>query len=177
VNGGSFFGNVNEVTYKYGVTAVDMGIDGAVTIGNYSSGPEGYRADWRDHLFVHEYGHYIQSQQWGQFYLPAIGIPSIQSATIQGYKSTAPRHHDRWFEADASYKGMKYFDKHYGSGRDGYVQGSADYFDRASFYSARPSPYINPQDGRRNERIYQTRSYFHWTDISIYSSFLGLLYI
>jgi len=34
----------------------------AFTIGHYSMGPGNYVADWRDHLFVHEYGHYIQSQ-------------------------------------------------------------------------------------------------------------------
>ena len=58
------FGLVENVTHEYGVTAVDAGIKGAITIGNYTTGPRGYKADWKDHLFVHEYGHYIQSQQF-----------------------------------------------------------------------------------------------------------------
>ena len=50
------FGQVNNVTHNYGVTAVDWGGDaGAMTLGNYSMGSKGYRADWKDHLFVHEY--------------------------------------------------------------------------------------------------------------------------
>lgn len=28
------------------------------------------------YTFMHEYGHYIQSQKWGLFYIPVIGIPS-----------------------------------------------------------------------------------------------------
>ena len=38
-----------------------------------------------------------------------------------------------WFEADASYKGAAYFDKYNGSQKDGFVKGSPDYFDKASF--------------------------------------------
>lgn len=69
VSTGNMFGKVNNVTYGYGVTAVDMGLDGgAITVGNYTAGPSGYTADWRDHLFVHEYGHYVQSQHWGPLY-------------------------------------------------------------------------------------------------------------
>ncbi len=82
VSGANAFRQVNDVTHKAGVTAVDMGLpDGkAITIGNYSSGPKGYKADWQDHLFVHEYGHYIQSQQYGLVYIPVIGLPSLFSA-------------------------------------------------------------------------------------------------
>ena len=84
VSGANAFGQVNDVTRNYGMTAVDMGLDNrAVTIGFYTAGPKGYKADWSDHLFVHEYGHYVQSQQHGPVYLFTVGIPSLQSAILQ----------------------------------------------------------------------------------------------
>jgi RHS repeat-associated protein len=173
------FGNVayqvQNVTYDYGMTAVDWGGKSAVTIGNYSAGPRGYTADWRDHLFVHEYGHYIQSQQYGPVYLLTVGIPSIQSAILQTDDPYTPRHDDRWFEADASYKGAAYFDKHYGSGKDGYVANSLDYFDRNSFIIGTPSYYENPRTGNRNRSVNPISGEFHWTDIPIYIPIIGLL--
>lgn len=81
----------------------------------------------------------------------------------------------KWFEADASYKGMAYFDKYYGRGKDGYVAGSPEYFDRNSFVSGDLSPYINPRIGASNTSIHPTGSKFHGTDISIYIPLLGLI--
>jgi hypothetical protein len=71
---------------------------------------------------------------------------------------------------------MAYFDKHYGSGKDGYVAGSPDYFDRNSFINESPtiSPYINPRTGLYNSRRYPISSNFHWTDIPIYIPGIGL---
>ncbi|OJX83229.1 MAG: hypothetical protein BGP01_06960 [Paludibacter sp. 47-17] len=178
VSGANAFGAVNDVTHNYGMTAVDMGLDNsAVTIGYYTAGPKGYKADWQDHLFVHEYGHYIQSQQHGPAYLLTVGIPSLQSAILQTSNPNSPRHDDRWFEADASYKAAAYFDKHYGSKKEGYVAGSPDYFDRNSFVSGRSltnSPYINPRTGRRNNTDNPISGKFHWTDIPIYIPVIGL---
>lgn len=59
-----------------------------------------------------------------------------------------------WYEIDASRRGADYFDKHYGSGAEGYVKGSADYFDRASYNDPynRKSPYINPRTGSTNQQ-------------------------
>ena len=89
----SLIGNIvsegyNTVGYVDGVTSLDgmLALSGATsggrafTIGHYSLGPDNYKADWRYHLFVHEYGHYIQSQQWGYFYIPVIAIPGVISA-------------------------------------------------------------------------------------------------
>ncbi|MDR1180636.1 MAG: hypothetical protein LBL13_01465 [Bacteroidales bacterium] len=179
VSGVNAIGQVNNVTHNYGMTAVDMGLNAkAITIGYYTAGAKGYTADWKDHLFVHEYGHYIQSQQHGSVYLLTVGIPSLQSAITQKSDNpNSPRHHDRWFEADASYKGMAYFDKHYGSGKDGYVTGSLDYFDRNSFTddSWRGSPYINSRTGERNYSAYPISGKFHWTDPVIYWPLRGLI--
>jgi hypothetical protein len=178
VSSANAFGAVNNVTHNYGMTAVDMGLDNsAVTIGFYTAGPSGYTADWSDHLFVHEYGHYIQSQQHGPAYLLTVGIPSLQSAILQTNDPNTPRHHDRWFEADASYKAVAYFDKHYGSGKDGYTYRNPDYFDRESFITGggwRGSPYINPRTGQRNFSAHSISGKFHWTDIPIYIPVIGL---
>ena len=175
VSGANAFGQVNDVTRNYGMTAVDMGLNNsAITIGFYTAGPKGYKADWSDHLFVHEYGHYVQSQQHGPVYLLTVGIPSLQSAILQTSNPNSPRHDDRWFEADASYKGAAYFDKYYGSGKNGYVAGSANYFDRNSFINGARMPYVNHRTGSRYDYANPITGKFHWTDIPIYVPLIGL---
>lgn len=169
------FGWVNGVTHNYGMTAVDMGIkEGAFTVGYFSAGPNGYKADWRDHLFAHEYGHYIQSQQHGPLYLFTVGFPSLQSAIMQT-NNNAPRHENRWFEADASYKGAEYFDKYYGSKQAGYVKGDPNYFDKSSFIYGNNPTYINPRTGSVNQTTNPISGIFHWTDISVYLPVVGLI--
>ena len=179
VSGANAFGQVNDVTHDYGITAVDMGLDNrAVTIGYYTAGPNGYKADWRDHLFVHEYGHYVQSQRHGPFFLLTVGIPSLQSSIIQTKNPNSPRHNNRWFEADASYKGAAYFDKYYGSRKAGYVVQSPYYFDRNSFIyggTNNASTYVNPRTGYQNSSRHPISEAFHWTDIPIYIPIFGLI--
>ncbi|NPE14922.1 hypothetical protein, partial [Xylanibacter rodentium] len=47
--------------------------------------------------------------------------------------------------------GAEYFDKKYGRGADGYVEGDKNYFDIVSFYKEKTrSPYINPREGNYN---------------------------
>jgi hypothetical protein len=73
---------------------------------------------------------------------------------------------------------MAYFDKHYGSGKDGYVTESPDYFDRNSFVTGggwRGSPYINSRTGEQNYSAYPISGKFHWTDPVIYLPLLGLI--
>lgn len=170
---------MNNVTHDYGATAVDMGLPGgsAVTIGFYTAGPKGYTADWRDHLFVHEYGHYIQSQLHGPVYLFTVGVPSLQSAVLQTDDPSSPQHDVRWFEADASYKGAEYFDKYYGSKKEGYVAGNPDYFDKGSFINGESerSWYLNPRTGKINRENNPVTGKFHWTDIPIYIPIVGLI--
>ena len=165
---------VNNVTHGYGMTAVDMGLDGsAFSLGNFTGGPKGYKADWKDHLFVHEYGHYRQSQQYGPLFMPVIGIPSLLSATMPDVYGAL--HENRWFEADASYKGMAYFDKHYGSKRKDYVAGSPDFFDRNNFITGLDPRYINPRTGLANTSTNPIGATWHWTDIIIYIPLLQFL--
>ena len=116
----------------------------AFTVGCYSMGPDGYQATWKDHLFVHEYGHYIQSQRMGPFYFQIVAIPSLLSAAFTS-KWAGMKHDFRWFEVDASRCGARYFDKKYGSGASGYKKGSPDYFDRELFDKGYRTPYINPR--------------------------------
>ena len=160
------------------MTAVDMGLKAGngVTISNYTAGPNGYKADWRDHLFVHEYGHYVQSQQFGPAFLPVIGIPSIQSAILYTGPDS-PQHDDRWFEADASYKGAAYFDKYYGSKAEGYSPGSPDYFNREGFIRGTENPYQNPRTGGFSQSENPIKGIFHSSDIYIhlYISWLLML--
>jgi hypothetical protein len=168
---------VENVTYNYGVTAVDIGSGGAVTIGNYTGGPRGYTADWKDHLFVHEYGHYIQSQRWGPLYLLSIGLPSLQSTIQQtnSFNPKVPLHRNRWFEAGASRNAANYFDKYYGSGKDGYIEKSEHYFDKDIFINGGWTAYENPRNGWHYQDYHPISGKFHWTDIWIYFPLLGFI--
>ncbi|MBQ8675815.1 MAG: hypothetical protein IJ528_06280 [Bacteroidaceae bacterium] len=118
----------------------------AFTIGHYSFGPNGYRGTWQDNLFVHEYGHYIQSQQWGPAYIYSIGAPSLVSATIARMNSNY-NHSSKWFEIDASTKGAKYFDKKYGP-TSSYSNNHDNIFDINVFKNGGYSPYYNPRLGK-----------------------------
>lgn len=123
-----------DITYLDGMAAISDATPGtsAMTVGHYSFGPKGYKADFHNYTFVHEYGHYIQSQRMGIFYFPVVAIPSILSA---GFISNigGPAHDNRWFEVNASKLGGDYFDKRYGTGAKGYESGNNAYFDYETF--------------------------------------------
>lgn len=149
-------GKVDDVTYLDGMAALSGAThkNSAMTIGHYSLGPDNYQASWTDNLFVHEYGHYIQTQQMGFWYFPIVALPSITSAAFTSELS-GMEHSDRWFEVDASNKGAKYFDKHYGSGKDGYTKNSEHYFDVETFRNPNKiSPYMNKRFGSRYQSSY-----------------------
>jgi hypothetical protein len=67
---------------------ISLGKDGEVTVGTV--GPGGY-------TFMHEYGHYLQSQEMGPLYLFKVGIPSATGAI--------------WTEHDANLRAANYFEK------------------------------------------------------------------
>ena len=68
-----------------------------------------------DPLFMHEYGHTFQSQIFGPFYLPVIGVPSLTSAlTSKPIGGGLTTHSIRWYEMDANRHAARYFGKHYG---------------------------------------------------------------
>lgn len=173
-------GNVNHVEHFRGATVLDTDISGgAFTLGSYLVGPEGFRPDFRDHLFVHEYGHYLQSQRLGPLYLNFVALPSVTDfQLIDGIFGT-DLHGTRWYEAQASRLAVNYFDEHFGQGAAGYTPESPDHFDRDSFINDGVlSPYQNPRNERFNRGGNPINSIFHWSDIFVNLPFnggLGLL--
>ncbi len=154
-HGLNIFGAIDRVTEMEGMLALSGVTKGnsAFTIGHLSFGPDNYTADWRDHLFVHEYGHYIQSQRFGPFYLKVVGVSSLLSAAFtSSWGGTI--HLKRWFEVNASKLGAKYFEKRYGGTDEERRKNPSQYFDINAFRLGGFSHYTNPrlkeqsQDGR-----------------------------
>jgi hypothetical protein len=54
-------------------------------LGSYINGHRGLQADPNNSLFQHEYGHYLQSQNSGPFYLQRYALPSLIDA--MGYSN------------------------------------------------------------------------------------------
>lgn len=144
-------GIVDKVSNLEGMLAMSGITNGgkAFTIGFYSFGPDNYVADWRDHLFVHEYGHYIQSQRWGDLFFPVIAIPSLISAGNRG-----PNHKNSWFEKDASALGGHYFDRKHGRDEYGNVVSDEFHFNYKLFKSGGDTPYVNPRTGSQKQKGY-----------------------
>lgn len=163
-------GMVNDINYFGGVAVLDNDFGGgAFTVGSYIFGPRGMRPDFRDHLFVHEYGHYLQSKRQGPLYMAFTAFPSVSDSWISDSEWRGNDLHDtRVYEATASRLAVNYFDRHFGTGADGYVAGSADYFDSRSFVTGELSSYTNPRTGGRNRDSAPINSNFHWSDI-VYS--------
>jgi uncharacterized protein RhaS with RHS repeats len=107
-HGLNILGNVKNVGYFDGATVVDaknVPFTIAVTLGSYINGEDiasnpyetnasGF-ANERSSLFMHEYGHYLQSQKSGPLYLPKYGV---SSAGKQG-----------WTEGEANNRANIYF--------------------------------------------------------------------
>jgi RHS repeat-associated protein len=101
-------GGIQSISYLYGATAVTYNVGGwgAITLGSFINGDNQLRADPCNHLFQHEYGHYIQSQNFGIFYLSRYGIPS-------GLNCLGDKNHDNHpVEQDANIRAFKYFNKY-----------------------------------------------------------------
>ena len=166
-------GKVRRVTDMDGMLALDgVTIGGqAFTIGHYSFGSKGYEATWKDHAFVHEYGHYIQGQILGPFYIKFVGIPSM----ISQWHLIPGDHNTRWYEIDASRRGALYFDRKYGRGNSNYnSEKPEDFFDIQSFITGDPSPYINP---RRNSYEHGYKNPISGASISFWDIFASFLII
>ena len=71
-----------------------------------------------DPLFMHEYGHTFDSQIFGSFYLPVVGLSSLVSAggatQVSGQPVGVSTHDFRWYEMSANRHAAGYFRKHYG---------------------------------------------------------------
>jgi hypothetical protein len=66
-----------------------------------------------DPIFMHEYGHTIDSRRFGLSYIFAIGIPSAHSAQ-EDRRNKTHYHHSYWTEIRANKRAAKYFGKYYG---------------------------------------------------------------
>jgi len=109
-NTSNYFGQVDEVDYWGGATTLSgdywgQGDGAAVTLGSYITGGQDLKADPNNATFQHEYGHYLQSQSLGLFYLPIIGIPSLNSASN---KSKDYSHKHFYTEQDANKRAFKF---------------------------------------------------------------------
>lgn len=112
---GEFIGNVQNTFYGVrnvsdygGATAIEFYKDnwGAFTLGSYINGQRGLYADPSNSLFQHEYGHYLQSQSMGPFYLQRVALPSL----IDAWTNKQHKYHAA--EQDANIRAYKYFSKH-----------------------------------------------------------------
>jgi RHS repeat-associated protein len=99
-------GHVSDVSHYRGGTAVTLpGKDAAFASGCYLIGndkDEVLHADPSNQLFMHEYGHYLQSQELGPMYFTKVGIPSLASDRDK-------IHVFHPIEQDASRRGHDYF--------------------------------------------------------------------
>ena len=144
------FDKVDHVRFFDGATFVirdSRSKEDGLTLGNFINinSPDGVPVDHSGHfapylntLYMHEYGHYLQSQEYGWLYLTKIGIPSLKSAMkyrnkninenpeayewIYNYDYTYPdnpdgtyqigKHRIEWYEIDANKRAWAYFHRY-----------------------------------------------------------------
>lgn len=99
-----------QAVYFDGATVISgpkvLGGGAAVTIGSYITGnSKDIKAEAGNQLFMHEYGHYMQSQASGPLYMYKYDMPSAL---------TNPNFHDQhWVEMDANSRAYSYFSSNY----------------------------------------------------------------
>ncbi len=86
----------------------------------FISGPDKHYNPASSSIFMHEYGHSLDSQRLGIFYLIAVGIPSIVSAAREDWSSTkhTSKHEHKSYELRATRLAKAYFYRYYGKGID-----------------------------------------------------------
>lgn len=111
---------MNRVDYLGGVTFAtreNAGYNDGVSIGNYINTNiyNQITGDFKNYvvnspMYMHEYGHTIDSRVFGLSYLLAIGIPSLYSANRANH-DPAWDHDEFWTEKRANIRAEKYFKK------------------------------------------------------------------
>jgi hypothetical protein len=102
---------VRNVIYIDGSTVLEGGgIKGSISFGTYILLYPGNTAAIGRTLFMHEYGHTLQSRRSGPLYLLIYGIPSILTPN------------DAWMERDANRRAAAYFRDKYGVGMEKHFQ-------------------------------------------------------
>jgi hypothetical protein len=97
---------IESITHFGGATAIETKAArwGGISVGSYIFQCRGYRANPEDKLFQHEYGHYLQSQYAGIFYLLLWGLPSLWSAFRKNHD-----HNAFSIEQDCNVRAFRYF--------------------------------------------------------------------
>jgi RHS repeat-associated protein len=128
-HGTNMIGNVKSVKYFDGATVLRTSSKGywGITLGSYIIGSREIKAGpgttLGHRLFMHEYGHYLQSQRSGPLYLTKYGVPSLLNAAF-GWGGS--NHKTFWAEKDANLLASRYFE-----GEHGFTQWS-DYYNPRS---------------------------------------------
>jgi RHS repeat-associated protein len=114
----NLFQKVNWVEHEHGATVVNADRMlrsqdenwGGVAQGSFIVGDPRIEANAHNHLFQHEYGHYLQSQEMGWGYYNRVGIPSIMSGGRYGDDENGIGRHDfHPVEQDANRRAFLYF--------------------------------------------------------------------
>jgi hypothetical protein len=138
---------VDKVDHYGGATTVKYyGEWGGMTLGSYIHGDRDLAADPNNPLFQHEYGHYLQSQDWGTFYFQRYAFPSF-------FSSGSHNHHP--VEQDANRRAMQYFSQSERSARVDWNRGE----NPIDGYN-----WAEPYDSEHNMRILNERLKIGWYD-------------
>ena len=102
-------GKLKGYSFKDGTAIVCTGGNWtAMTMGNFIMGGDGLAPEVNNKTYQHEYGHYLQSQDLGPYYVMLIAIPSIMSKVIK-----KGDHHFSDTEQDANIRAYNYFRQYY----------------------------------------------------------------
>jgi RHS repeat-associated protein len=146
-------GIVDRVDFMAGATyatAEQSGKGNGVTLGNYINinikekiGEDFDNWVISNPLYMHEYGHTIDSREYGQLYLFTIGWSSLNSARTS--RDVAGRNNHKWFwtELRANNHASRYFQKHYSVDWTEYTD-----FEKGSYYPL-VAPILTKQQYRR----------------------------
>jgi len=114
-HGENILGEVQKVGYCEGATVltaeyrkVFFSTTNAYTLGSYIIGGNDLEANVTNSLFQHEYGHYLQSQASGWYYLTRFAIPSALNPTRNGGYTDI----SEGTEQDAQARSLLYFSKY-----------------------------------------------------------------
>jgi len=111
-------GDVDRVGFFGGATIVDNSNGNGngrwgMTVGSYINTSRIRDINEENRLLMHEYGHVLQSQIMGPFYLRKVGAASLVSATFQELNVFNHNHDFTWFEISANRLAFNYLNKHY----------------------------------------------------------------
>jgi hypothetical protein len=119
--GRNLFGGVDNVEFFDGATLVNRSNSGAghsgMTLSPFILGTN-LKASITDKIFMHEYGHTLQSAQWGPLYLPIpalfSGVDELTGGENRWPLNTNYKWHDiRWYERQANKYASNYFQNNY----------------------------------------------------------------